>query len=203
VFGSSFKLTGLHVSTDTHRFPQVPANDVALSEDAEMFELGGDSGGAGRAPEIGLVQTFDGQGSCPYLYAWDAIEKTWVNHGKIIDTAEGAGRETTQRVAFDGLVARFRLAEDEPEEAYIRDISLEVLLADGTTMQLAPTPPGFSRMKRGYYHIPAFSHRDFRFAVPEDKAHSVVRSTISVTGYYDRHSTLFAHQVMRDSASDE
>ena len=203
VFGPSFKLTGLHVSTEAHRFPQIPANDVALSEDADMFELGGNSDGSGRAPEIGLVQTFDAHVSCPFLYAWDAAERAWVNHGKVIHTAEGAGREATERVAFDGLVTRFRLAEDEPEEAYIRDVSLEVFLADGTTMQFAPTTRGFARERHGYYHIRAFSHREFSFAVPEEKKRAVVRSTLSVTGYYDRHSTIFAERIMRESASGE
>ena len=130
-----------------------------------------------------------GFGSCPYVYAYDAEDNEWVRHGKIIDNASAPEKETTERLELAGLVTRFRISEEELELTFVRNVRLELALADGRTVKLMPR--NWLRLEGGdhYDKIKYGAEREYDFDLPDevDRA-SVVKSTLAVTGYYLRYS---------------
>ncbi|MDX2203617.1 MAG: hypothetical protein NW223_12770 [Hyphomicrobiaceae bacterium] len=199
-YGPSLRLNGLKLEADELAVKSAQS-ELALTTDTFSFDQGREDFHA--APEVHLVQNLSGKASCPYLYAWNDREKTWVNHGKVIEHAEGEEREAVEEIRFEGDVRRIRLAEDEAEDAFIRDVRLVREFADGTTQELrplrrqaggrhaAPQPAGMTAK------IPAFSYVEFEFAAPTEQAPSVRSSTVVVGGYYIRHSTLQSQRVAR------
>lgn len=133
----------------------------------------------------------EGYGSCPYLYAWDDGQNTWVRHGKVIDAANSKDKEMTETKTFAGFRAKFRLAEEELEVSYIDHVKLEVELNDGTGMTLNPDFAAMSTQDGHYAAIKAGDRIEFSFALPPTvKAKDVKQSTLAVTGYYRRYSDL-------------
>src|SRR5262249_41031848 len=127
------------------------------------------------------------EASCPYLYAWSDRENAWTSYGKVLHVAEGRQRESIEQVKLKELATRFRLAEEEPENAFIDHIQLRLETTDGTIFALTPDVPELSRRDNNYANIPAYKSIEFTFILPDwlDRA-SVRQSTLILTGYYER-----------------
>jgi len=127
--------------------------------------------------------------SCPILYSWNDAEQTWINLGKVIHEARGAGNIATDVVTLPELRTRFRLAEEEPEVAYIQDVRLNLTLSDGRRIQLAPRDK-FASV------IPAHTSTEIEFELPADVSRdAVVKTEIEITGYYRRYSDIMAEEM--------
>ena len=87
------------------------------------------------------------------------------------------------------MVTRFRISEQELELTFVRNVQLELALADGRTVKLMPR--NWLRLEGGdhYDKIKYGAEREYDFDLPDevDRA-SVVKSTLAVTGYYLRYS---------------
>lgn len=139
-------------------------------------------------------------GSCPYLYAWDASRERWRKHGKVIHKAQGRAAQETETVSFDGLVSRYRLAEEEAELAYIDEVSLRLEFEDGTSLALAPGQAALSATDDSYVHILFGEAVDVDFEIPAGVDRSrITKSHVSITGYYRRYSEIMtlAHRPLQ------
>ena len=131
-------------------------------------------------------------GSCPYLYAWSDKLQQWRNYGKVIHTAQGRQRETTERVKLNGFSTRFRLTEEELELSEINQVRLIVKLKTGQEHILLPEKQSVRGNDRHYERIYAGATFEFSFKVPEGVARKDVASSfLEVTGYYRRYGATY------------
>lgn len=166
VFGPEIRLSGLSVRGQQVLFDQASRNFVRLMAD-------------------------EASGSCPYLYAWDDGRQTWLHHGKVIHEANGKDKEMTESRTFPGFRSKFRLAEEELEVSYIDHVELEVVLKGGAGMTLRPDFAAMATQDATYATIKAGDRIEFSFALPPNvKPADVKQSTLAITGYYRRYSSL-------------
>jgi hypothetical protein len=124
---------------------------------------------------------------CPYLYAWSDSEMKWRSYGKVLHIAEGRPREAVEQVELKEFSTRFRLAEEEPENAFIDQVELRLAVRDGAILSLKPDAPKLSSRDGIYASIRAYKSIDFQFTLqdwlnPRDVRHS----TLLITGYYQQ-----------------
>ena len=164
VFGPELKVAGLRVEGNAIDFREKPLNDMEIA--------------------------FSGQvGSCPYLLSWDNERRDWTEHGKVLHQASDASREETQTIALPGFVSRFRLEEREPEVATIDNAEVAVNLNDGRSMTLRPDMAPAA--KAGRQLLFWGDAQELEFSLPRGVAPAdVVQSRLSLTGYYERYSSL-------------
>ncbi|MCP4933725.1 MAG: hypothetical protein GY927_05835 [bacterium] len=146
----------------------------------------------GQSSNFVSLTTGDEGGSCPYLHVWSSELNDYINTGKILDKAKGAGLEQADQRRFEGFKSRFRIHEREPELAHIDQASLLITLKSGEKHVLKPDVEGLvapdqKRLKLGYGE-----YVDLRFSLPAGiKEKEVAHSTITLTGYYERYGELF------------
>ena len=130
-------------------------------------------------------------GSCPYLYAWDQAAKSWRKHGKVIHTANGRDAQQTETVSFDGLIDWFRLVEQEAELAYIDQVTLRLELRGGSSLAIPTGRAALATADSRYAYIFFGETLSIDFDLPKwvDRS-QVVKSHISVTGFYRRYSEI-------------
>ncbi|MEY9234054.1 hypothetical protein ABIF68_002501 [Bradyrhizobium japonicum] len=152
------------------------------------------------APPFNRVYAFrTGVGSCPILYAWSHPDATWARHGRIIHQAESRSNEQSETITFDGLVHRFRIAEEELERATITNLRLEIQLSDGSMLSLLPDGP-FADHRRAI-ELHANDEAEINFRLPEGVTYDrVLSSRLTITGYYDRYSALLISQMGPNSS---
>jgi hypothetical protein len=146
-------------------------------------------------PNIILITASSEAGSCPILYSWDGHAATWIRHGKVLHQAQTRIRDASETVQFNGLVHRFRIAEEELERATIRQVSLRLELTDGRTLTLHPEPqPGGQTAQQAaelVAELYANEEIEITFALPVDlDTAQVIHSSFTVSGYYDRYAGL-------------
>ena len=164
VFGPELKLAGLIVDGNTIDFREKSLNDMDIA--------------------------FSGMaGSCPFLLSWDDERQDWIEHGKVLHAASDASREETQTITLSGFVSRFRLEEREPEVATINDAEIVFSLTSGSSITLKPdTTP---TRKVGRQLLFWGDAQELKFSLPNGVAPGdVVESKLSLTGYYERYSSL-------------
>jgi hypothetical protein len=164
VFGPELKVAGLIVDGNAIDFREKSLNDMDIAF----------SGGVG---------------SCPYLLSWDSERRDWTEHGKFLHEANDASREQTQAITLPGFVSRFRVEEREPEVATIDDAEIAFSLKNGSSITLKPdmAPPA----KAGRQLLFWGDARELEFTLPSGIAPAdVVQSRLSLTGYYERYSSL-------------
>jgi hypothetical protein len=93
------------------------------------------------------------------------------------------------------------VAEEELERATIRQVSLRLELNDGRTLtlqlQLEPQPAGRAAQQAAVAEPYANDEIEIRFALPADlEATQVIRSSLTVSGYYDRYAALLVSAAM-------
>lgn len=153
--------------------------------DGEEFDLEGAS-----ANYVELTAGVGG-GSCPFLYAWREKVKDWVNYGKMLDKAKGLEREQSERKSFEGFVSRFRIAEEEAELAHLDKVSLKVELKSGYTLMLKPDVAKLRNTDKKRLRLYYGERVEINFTLPQGwRAQDVARSTITLTGYYERYSAM-------------
>lgn len=132
--------------------------------------------------------------SCPYLLSWDAANRTWVEHGKVLDKAPNQTREYSEPKWFPGFRSRFRVEEREPEIAFIKEVELVATLNNGMTITLKPTKVVTAAEREGdYLSLYWGQAADFDFMLPPNiTEEQIVASRFTVTGYYRRYSALLA-----------
>jgi hypothetical protein len=163
-------------------YPDQPSDVSAPGEDEQPS----------NAPSLQLKfrTTFDEANSCPILYSWDSQGKYWLNHGKVIHTAHGSQNEATSVVSVSPKARRFRLAEEEPETAFIRQVNLRLFFRDGREITLSPRQIPSSEIQT---RIRPYSSAEANFEVPAEYALAdIVRAELAVTGYYVRNSDMLA-----------
>jgi hypothetical protein len=135
----------------------------------------------------------EGYGSCPFLYSFDTKDGLWIWHGKIIHAASAPDREMTQRIPISGWRSLFSIREQELEVSYIRQVSLEIVLADDRTLTIEPKADGTNMVADGSIVIKADHQAEFSFGLPDGvTADEVKHSTLVVTGYYRPYSSMVA-----------
>jgi hypothetical protein len=134
-----------------------------------------------------------GSGSCPYLLSWEADARDWAEHGKVLHKGKGKELEYSETGKFEGFRARFRLEEREPEIAYIDQAELAISLTNGETLVLKPDNNKLAASDSDYAKLYWGDAIEFSFALPEAvAAEEVVESRLTLTGYYERYSSLLA-----------
>ena len=163
-FGPELKVTGLGVEGNAIDFREKPLNDMEIAFSAQV-------------------------GSCPYLLSWDEVRADWTQHGKVLHEASDISREETQTITLPGFVSRFRLEEREPEVATISDAEIAFSLKNGGSITLTPdTAPS---AKVGQQLLFWGDALQLEFSLPSGIAPAdVVQSRLSLTGYYERYSSL-------------
>jgi hypothetical protein len=175
-FGPEWALTGFAIGGETMAFDATPLNIILITASNEA-------------------------GSCPILYTWDARAATWIRHGKVLHQAQTRVREASETMQFNGLVHRFRIAEEELERATIRQVSLQLELNDGRTLTLQPEPQPAGRAAQQaaalIAELYANDEIEITFVLPTDlDAVQVIRSSFTVAGYYDRYAALLVSAAM-------
>jgi hypothetical protein len=175
-FGPEWSLAGLTIGGETMAFDATPPNVIQITASAQA-------------------------GSCPILYAWDARAAIWIRHGKVLHQAQTHVREASETVQFDGLVHRFRIAEEELERATIRQVSLRLELNDGRTLTLQLEPEAAGQAARQGVDLVAELYAndeiEITFALPADlDAMQVISSSFTVSGYYERYTELLVSAAM-------
>lgn len=133
----------------------------------------------------------EGYGSCPFLYSYDDAARTWVSHGKVIDNADDATKEMTQDVAITAFATRFRIAEEELEMSEINRVVLKVQRKSGEDLVLLPDDMRLKEKDDRYVRILAGRAINVSFSLPPGtRPDDVTGSTLSVTGYYRRYSSM-------------
>ena len=164
-YGPGFSLKGVSVSGHALEFDKSLANFIEVS-------------------------AYVGVGSCPWVFSYDDRDHEWIRHGKIIDSASAREKETTQRLAREGLVTRFKIREEEPEMTFVHQVRLELTLNDGQALILKPRNRLRPESADHYDKIEYGAEREYVFDLPAgvDPA-KVLKSTLAVTGYYLHYPT--------------
>jgi hypothetical protein len=178
LFGPEIRLRGLIIKTpwslDGSSFDLLTLIDNSL----EHYE---------EPDIIQLTQPSPG-GSCPILYSF--VDGEWISHGKVIHTANGAGNVQTSVVPVDPSARRFRIAEEEPELATIKRVSLALTLKDGRRIVLNPAPLPNGKPAQDI-RIRAYSRMTLEFVVPPEHATiEIAGSEVVVSGFYERYSNV-------------
>jgi hypothetical protein len=136
---------------------------------------------------IDIDLSFSGEkGSCPYLLSWNDDERDWTELGKVLDRFRDPDNEQSETVTISGLSTRFRLEEREAEVATVDRAELVLTLLDGT--QVAASAVRGSMLPLRIFWGQG---REFVFSVPPDiSAHDVSNTRLTLTGYYQRYSSL-------------
>lgn len=133
----------------------------------------------------------EGYGSCPFLYSYDEMARTWVSHGKVIDNADDASKEMTQDVEISAFSTRFRLAEEELEMSEINRVVLNVTRKDGSQAVLPPDDVRLHEKDDRYVRILAGRAINISFSLPAGmRPDDIASSKLSITGYYRRYSSM-------------
>lgn len=164
-----------------------PRLDVsAVAVDGRTLEL------EGRAANFLSVTTSCPCGSCPYVHAWDATARQWVDTGVMLEFANAAAKTTWDWRRFEGAVLRFRVQEDEAEFTRLGGARLELVLRNGDQHTLwckafagvsdtAPIELMFNQAVELSFTLP----RGVRRA-------DVQSSTLWLRGYYERYTDILA-----------
>jgi hypothetical protein len=130
-------------------------------------------------------------GSCPYLLSWDSRSEGWADHGKVLHKAPNKEREYTETKMFPGFKQRFRLEEREPEIAFIDEVALSIALKSGETFTLKPANARLAARDGDYLQLYWGDAVDIKFVLPDGiAADDVVESQFSITGFYERYSSI-------------
>ncbi len=145
----------------------------------------------GQSSNFVSLTTGDEGGSCPYLHVWSSELNDYINTGKMLDKAKGAGLEQSDQRRFDGFKSRFRIHEREPELAHIDQASLMIELKSGKTQILKPDVEDLATLDQKRLKLGYGEYVDLRFVLPAGiKKEQVAHSTITLTGYYERYGEL-------------
>jgi hypothetical protein len=189
----SFKPPSYPTRSDFAFGPEWTLTGLTVGADAIMLEA--------HSPNIILITASSEAGSCPILYAWDAREEIWIRHGKVLHQAQRSLREGSETVQFNGLVDRFRIAEEELEQATIRSVALQLELHDGRMVTLAPQEGERHTLRnitQAFAELSANDDVDITFALPATIDRTQVKtSSFTVSGYYARYSELLSRAMAR------
>ena len=126
------------------------------------------------------------EGSCPYLLAWNPATERWTEYGKILHVARSKDTEQAQTTQISGFRSKFRLAEREPEVAYIDHAELTAELKDGRSLTLTASEPRLATRDGQYVVLRMGELVDFEFKLPNSvKESDVTESRLTVFGYYE------------------
>jgi hypothetical protein len=142
--------------------------------------------------ELTLTTNYQPGQSCPYLAYWDAARGEWVTKSKVLDKAKGEKNEVTEAVTVPRQALRFRLTEEEPEIAYIRDVKLKIRLNNDTEVELSPANIGRQLDGGLLYRIPPYTSVEFSFDIPDQYRREIREQRLEVRGYYRRISEIVA-----------
>lgn len=182
VFGPEIFLRGLMLAKNSIVLGQ-PSFDLLTLDQSNLENYQED-------PIVQLTQNIEPGGSCPILYSF--VDGEWVKHGKVIHEANGPDNVHTSVVPVDPAARKFRIAEEEPEIATIKQVNLRLGLRNGRQITLAPEP-GSHGSSRSDFKVPAYTKVDLEFVLPTEHApEDVVSSEIAISGFYQRYSSVAA-----------
>ena len=186
VFGPEIVFRGLVLAKNPVSVGN-PSFDFLTLENADLEHQ--------EEPQIIQLTPVRGGGSCPILYSF--IDGEWINHGKVIHEANGTGNVQTSVVPVSPAARKFRVAEEEPEIATIKRVSLTLKLRDGSRITLDPEPR-LDRTPSSEFKVPAYTKVDLEFVLPAGHADAdIVSSELSITGFYQRYSSVVGRQEAR------
>ncbi|WP_419906818.1 hypothetical protein [Hoeflea sp.] len=132
----------------------------------------------GRSHNALIISSYFPRGCCPYLYSWCDRTEEWISLGKVITECVGRRNMGEERRQFGDLRTRFYLAEREHERTVLQRLVLEVVLKDGSRIEIVHADADVV-LEIGDSH-------EFAFSLPKGVSRKdVVGSTLEVAGYYE------------------
>ena len=116
--------------------------------------------------------TAGGYGSCPFVSVWDGKKALWVEYGRVLIGAVGAGAQRAETYSLPTAPAQIAITEKEAEETHLSQVYLEI---DG--VRVSPLGSASEIISQG-------EQRVFRFSVPESLHDRPAR--LHLAGYYLR-----------------
>ncbi|MDX2258596.1 MAG: hypothetical protein NW205_06720 [Hyphomicrobiaceae bacterium] len=150
-------------------------------------------------PSIALSFTAHSEGAqCPHLYQWSEDDGRLRLVGKVLVSSDYDYDARHQRVALDRPGLRFRIAEEENEVSHIDRVRLDIRLADGREISIAPDHHTLAEADGDAVVLVAGEAIDFEFALPQGIAHSdIADATLDISGHYVRYGRLLLTQRSR------
>lgn len=142
-------------------------------------------------PSILAMTAGTGEGSCPYLTAWNPETGRWSEFGKVLDKAKGKKLEQSQTIRLGAFRSRFRLAEREPEIAHIDAARLIVETRSAQSIALETSNARLAKADGNYASFMWGETIEFGFDLPPGlEEEDVVSSELILTGFYERYTAL-------------
>jgi hypothetical protein len=187
-------LNGFTGSASAHGFPDLPDYNYGPELGVRAFMVNGARVDLERQAANFIDLSVSGEiGSCPYLMSWDANNREWVDHGKVLHNAPNQAREYTEARTIEGFISRYRIEEREAEVAFIDQVALVVSLASGRAITIEPGNAALARRDGSYLRLAWGESAEIDFVLPADVPEDeVLASRLEVTGYYLRYSDLLA-----------
>jgi hypothetical protein len=128
--------------------------------------------------------------SCPFLLHQTSADADWTDDGKILTHAHGESHAGEEHKSFGGFLSAIRIAEREPETAYVHSPRVVVILTSGTRIDLSSTIEPIKAGDR-LYRLHWGEFVDWRVRLPRGvTARQVATTEVIVRGYYDRDATI-------------
>lgn len=180
----------------SYKPPEMPTGaDYAWGPEIHVtsIEAGGKTIAFTPAEPERIDLTVDGgsAASCPYLASWDEDAGDWVLHRKVIQSADGPARETSETIPLDKFRSRLRLQELEMEVAHINHAAMKIETTSGRVHWLAPRQPALLFRDKRYVSIHAGESVELEFKLPVGVSpEHVLRSSFVISGYYRRYADM-------------
>jgi hypothetical protein len=115
----------------------------------------------------------------------------------VLDEAQGQAKEATDNAVSPGLRLKWRIVEEEPEVATLKDVRLVLELKSGRSVVVKPLPVAQPISDDKSLVLLWGEHIDFRFLKPEGvSANDVERSRLMLTGFYERYGPVLAAEYL-------
>ena len=123
-------------------------------------------------------------GSCPYVYGYDRTGGEWRLQSRAVVGATRPELAYEDRFALEHFDGRLRIAEIEPEVSFLDDVTVEVTLADGSTLSLAPDDARLRARDSSYLIIAYPAAATIRFPGFDEIGQPIVEASVRIFGYY-------------------
>lgn len=134
----------------------------------------------GRSHNAVILASFANCCSCPYLESWCPRAQEWIEHGKVMTEFTSPEKAGSDIRHFPELRTRFRLSEREHEDTTLTGAALTVTLEDGSNTVIHH--PDAKRL------LSIGECCELIFDVPHAVAARAVRSSLTLSGYYQTFS---------------
>jgi hypothetical protein len=140
-----------------------------------------------REPELISVRgrVWSSGACCPHVYLPDTLGR-WQHSGTVLRGREGRAQERTERHFMSSFSGTLRLAEEEPEIAWINQVEVTAVFPSGEERILRPKQVSVREQDSVYLRLARGDVTEIQFGSGWEGAESFM---LSIRGYYDRTDT--------------